>query len=480
MNVPPYSLPAHYLIPEPELVFHPERASDRDHHPLRGLLTYGPFSRSIITQVCDPIRVALITAHGQRKLLMNLLAEVERQHRPKERRAYLLDFPGFQRLLGVRVVPAAADCQVELPGNLESDLTRSKKPHLLLADTLTRAISHLQARRNEFDVVALVVPNTWEQWLTPRDEEDFDLHDYLKAVTAAKGLPLQILREARAFTYPCRCSVMWRLAIALYCKAGGIPWKLADTEPDAAYVGLSYALRPNPTDAQARFITCCSQVFDADGVGLEFVAYDVDDVRIERDNPFLGRGEMRRVMSRSLALYQRRNGGRVPKRVAIHKSTPFKPEEIEGCFDAWPNTRGLDLIQIQQDVMWRGVQINPPERSGAKGSPGRYPCRRGSYMQLDGRNVLLWTQGNVPMADRKDFFKEGKAIPAPLLLSRFAGHGPFDQTCREVLGLCKMNWNHDGLYDRLPVTMAYARVLARTVKRMPNLAPRPYQFRFLM
>ena len=57
------------------------------------------------------------------------------------------------------------------------------------------------------------------------------------------------------------------------------------------------------------------------------------------------------------------NAGRVPKRVVIHRSTPFKPEEIDGCFDAWPNTRGLDLIHIQQDVMWRGVQINPPQRS---------------------------------------------------------------------------------------------------------------------
>jgi len=32
-----------------------------------------------------------------------------------------------------------------------------------------------------------------------------------------------------------------------------------------------------------------------------------------------------------------------------------------------------------------------------------------------------------------------------------------------------MTWNHDGLYDRLPVTMAYyAKELVGTVKRMPN------------
>ena len=84
---------------------------------------------------------------------------------------------------------------------------------------------------------------------------------------------------------------------------------------------------------------------------------------------------------------------------------------------------------------------------------------RGSYLQLSGRDCLLWTQGDAPSAvGGKNFYKEGKSIPSPLLLRRFAGHGPFDTNCREVLGLSKMNWNNDGLYDRLPVTQAYAKV----------------------
>jgi hypothetical protein len=61
---------------------------------------------------------------------------------------------------------------------------------------------------------------------------------------------------------------MWRIALALYVKAGGIPWKLAETDPETAYIGLSYALRPPESD-RPRFVTCCSQVFDAEGSGLE-------------------------------------------------------------------------------------------------------------------------------------------------------------------------------------------------------------------
>jgi hypothetical protein len=39
---------------------------------------------------------------------------------------------------------------------------------------------------------------------------------------------------------------------------------------------------------------------------------------------------------------------------------------------------------------------------------------------------------------------------------------------------------NDALYDSLPVTMGYAKVLARVVKRMNGLGSAPYQFRFFM
>jgi len=43
-----------------------------------------------------------------------------------------------------------------------------------------------------------------------------------------------------------------------------------------------------------------------------------------------------------------------------------------------------------------------------------------------------------------------------------------------------MNWNNDALYDPLPVTVNYAKVLARVVKRMRSLGSTPYQFGFFM
>ena len=474
-------LPPHCCIPEPQIIFHPERVEDRDIHPLKGLYKFGPYSRSQINHVIDPIRLAVISPYGEMDNIGALIDELNQQHSPKERIAYLIDFPGFSRIFGLNIVKADDHTQIELPADVDEKLKKSEKPHIELAEILTRTLSAIEAHRNNFEVLMLYLPLKWEICFYGGEDDDFDLHDYLKAITAIRGIPLQIIREDKAIIYECRCSVAWRLSLAIYCKAGGIPWKMAGIAPDIAYIGLSYGIKKSASKNK-QFVSCCSQVFDAEGTGLEFLLYETEDVRIERENPFLSRSEMRRIMARSLKLYQKRNGGRAPRRVFIHKSTHFKPMEIDGCFDAFNSADSIELIQIQQDVCWRGINIVPPKIKGKiKGLIDHYPCHRGSYITLDGRSALLWTQGNAPSAvGGNNYFKEGKGIPSPLLLIRHAGHGSWEDGCRSVLDLTKMNWNHDGLYDRLPVTLSYSSVLANIAKRMETFTSLPYQFRFFM
>ena len=102
----------------------------------------------------------------------------------------------------------------------------AEKPHLVLAEILTNTLTALEAHRNDFDVLILYLPVKWKNCFYGEEFENFDLHDYLKSITAVRGIPLQIVREDRAIIYECRCSVAWRLSLAIYCKAGGIPWKL--------------------------------------------------------------------------------------------------------------------------------------------------------------------------------------------------------------------------------------------------------------
>ncbi|MCY4074652.1 MAG: hypothetical protein OXH04_04390 [Acidobacteria bacterium] len=466
----------HTCLPEPKLAFHPDRGADRTAHPLRGLLEFGPHSAGLVP---DPIRVATISPSGDSIRLNEFMRGLNSTFMPRERRDYVPEWPGFRSVFGLHMHAAGRNCRVELDAHLEPELRGALKPHAVVAERLTRAIHGLEARRSEFDVLFIYLPERWAAGFQGGPDDDFDLHDHLKAATAARRMPIQIVREGSALAYTCRASVMWRMGLALYVKAGGIPWKLADTEPDTAYIGISYATRPMGSD-RPRFVTCCSQVFDEEGSGLEFIAYDAREVEVQRDNPFLSQTEMFRVMTRSLDLYRRRHAGRSPRRVMVHKTTEFKPEEVAGCMEALHLGEAVDLVQVVDDVGWRGVRVDKSRDSRKKGTVAAYPVARGTVVELGPREALLWTHGDVRGITQRSYFKGAKSTPKPVRLVRHAGHGPWDDTVRAVLGLSKMNWNNDSLYDSLPVTMAYAKVLARVVKRMPSLGSTPYQFRFFM
>lgn len=467
----------HVWLPEPKLAFHPDRTSDSDVHPLRGLLRFGPHSSGLVP---DPIRVATLSPAGQSSRLFNFIKELSLVYKPTERKDYLQEWPGFERVFGLHIRAAGRGCHVELDTQLDAEFSSSSTPHIVLADRLVRVIQGFEARRTDFDVLFIYLPQRWAPGYVGRENENFDLHDHLKAITAARRMPVQVVLEDSALTYPDRASVMWRIGLALYVKAGGVPWKLAETDPETAYIGISYAVRP-PESERPRFVTCCSQVFDAEGSGLEFVAYDAYEVEVHRDNPFLSRTEMFRVLTRSLDLYRRRHAGCLPRRLMVHKNSEFKVDEVDGAMEALHLCEAVDLVQVVEDVGWRGVRIDLRLGDTRKGEPTAFPVSRGTIIGLSPREALLWTHGDViGISDRGSYFQGSRSTPRPVRLVRHAGHGPWDDTARAVLGLSKMNWNNDALYDPLPVTMSYAKVLARVVKRMSCLGSSPYQFRFFM
>lgn len=467
---------AHQHFTEPKLLFHPERLSDCDVHPLRGLLRFGPYSSGLIP---DPIRIATIAPAGQSQQLYKFMGALNQKFIPTERRDYLDPWPGFRAVFGLNMIPAGRNCHIELEPELEESFNQSTRPHAKLADALVRAIQGLESVRSNFDVLFIYIPQHWE-WLSTNTEDQFDLHDHIKAFSAMRGLPVQLVRENGALSYGDRASVMWRIGIAVYAKAGGVPWKLAESEEGTAYIGISYAVRPSESE-QSRFVTCCSQVFDGEGSGLEFVAYDAHEVEVQRDNPFLSRTEMFRVMTRSVDLYRRRHAGRSPKRVMVHKTTEFKSDELDGAMEALHLCEAVDLTQIVKNVGWSGVRIQRPQGRSQKGAPAAYPVERGTLIDISPREALLWTHGDVSgVGKRGSYFQGAKSTPSPIRLVRHSGHGPWDDTAKAILGLTKMNWNNDALYDAVPVTIGFASVLAGVVKRIPKLGTAPYQFRFFM
>jgi hypothetical protein len=473
-------LHGYWHLPEPRLSFDATDRSQVALNPLVGLRDHGPFSKRLFEGTT--LRIALLApAEEDLKALRKQLNELVHTNDPHERRPYLPPWPGFESAFHARLGPADASAQIPLPATLDADLRAAPDPHAHLAGALIDGLRKLAIVRDRFDVVVFYLPTRFGPLFEDRNR-GFDLHDRVKAVAAQLGLTTQIITND-ALKYRCRASVAWRLGTALYAKCGGIPWKLdtnhIPTDPDTAYIGLSYALRTG-ADGETIFVTCCSQVFDSDGGGMEFVAYDAGDGTDLR-NPFLSRDEMRLVMSRSLALYQDRHAGRTPRQLVVHKRTPFQAQEISGCVDAWGATSDLQCVNITTPA-WRGVALDPPKRAGQRAAPS-YAISRGTTFQLDERSALVWVGGNArdsTLTGHDNYLQGGKGTPRPLLLTRDVGAGPLTALASQVLALSKMDWNNDALYDALPCTIRYASILARAIKNMPELAPQPYDYRLFM
>ena len=471
----PQQFPDYVQLPEPQLRFDPYDPAALEAHPLRGLLRFGPYSEAIFESMPPAIRLAAVVPAAEGAKVTGLVAELGRHRRATERRYYLPDFPGFEPVF--RRTLAAPQPIVELPGDLEAAVAGSD-PQRALSEAVRAAISQAFARRAEWDVLLIYLPDRWSPGFEGGTNEDFDLHDQIKAVCAARGIPTQVLNDD-AFTYACRASVAWRLGIALYVKAGGVPWKMEPIAPETAFIGLSYALRTS--GGALRYVTCCSQIFDAEGTGLEFLAYDTPGpVRLAGRNPFLYRDQMRAVMAQSLALYLDRHAGHMPRRVVIHKSTEWKGYEIDGAFDALGRVPEIELITVTE-TDWRAIRLLAATGGTAKGVPDNYPLMRGTLVTVGEHELLLYTQGDASsVTGGQRYFPEGRGLPRPLLLRRYAGHADAAQVGAEVLALSKMDWNNDKLYDTLPATQAFAKDLANVVKRIPKLDPRPYALRLFM
>jgi hypothetical protein len=448
------------VLEEPKLAFDGGRPDAIHTHPLRGLLTFGPHSRHAQAFLGGSIRIATIGPPGTYFKIGKLLSAFRDAQPAKERKQYLPEFPGIRQVFGVDIAPAPSAAHLEIPGVLDFFEGEGHIGHRV-AIAIGNALRQLAAQINEFDVVAIHLPESWSPAFTDA-ETDFDLHDTIKGVGADLGIATQILNDD-PWNYHCRASVAWRLTIALYTKSGGTPWKLAQTPAmaDTAYVGLAYARRGNPSEG--RFVTCCSQVFDADGGGMQFVAFDIGE-GIDLRNPFLSRSQMRSVMARSVALYQKRHGGGLPRRMVIHKAGEFKEEEITGADDALRGIREIECIQVQSRTSWRAVRLLKPKSTTDRNQPDSWPIHRGTMIPLSGRSTLLWSGGNAPTAaERGNYFQGGNSIPSPLLLTRFAGKNSLESMASEVLALTKMDWNNDALFDPLPVTIMYSKRLAKTI-----------------
>ena len=239
------------LLTEPLLSFSPSNLDQVDVHPLRGLLNFGPFSEGSFAGYSSRIRIATVGPESAFKRRGELMASLRGSYRPSDRSEYVPPYPGFEALFRVGLESAPKGAHIKWPNSMDQ-LPGEGDPQARLFLAMDAALRRLEMVRNDFDVVLVHLPDAWAPASRSRN---FDAHDALKGLGAKYNIPTQVIND-RAFTFQHKASLAWRLAIALYVKASGTPWKLAPLKGIPADTGRRRKLSATP-DLSGTVLSLC-------------------------------------------------------------------------------------------------------------------------------------------------------------------------------------------------------------------------------
>jgi hypothetical protein len=170
---------------------------------------------------------------------------------------------------------------------------------------------------------------------------------------------------------------------------------------------------------------------------------------------------------------------KLPRRVVLHKRTPFLRDEREGLLDGLGGVAAIDMLEIQEEHALRYVAS--VARSDGTIDEDNYPIRRGTVMKLDDFTALLWVHGATAAVNPNlKYFQGKRRIPAPLTLRRHVGATPLDQLSVEILGRSKMNWNTFDLYTKFPATLQSSGEIARIGSLLQRFGASSYDYRLFI
>jgi hypothetical protein len=264
-----------------------------------------------------------------------------------------------------------------------------------------------------------------------------DFRRALKASAMRIAAPIQIVTPNLFGPIPGRyddpASRAWNLAIALFYKAGGAPWRVATPSLDTLYIGISFHHRWHRGGHTV--YAGLAQAFYPGSEGFALRGGEAektpDELRLR-----LSENETARLVSDVLEHYRLRTS-RDPRRVVVHKTTAFDDGERRGALRALDNVPSTEFVALRTSTFRLLRQ-------------GDYPPPRGSLATIGSKTFLLTTGYQ---ANRKTY--KGSHIPVPLDLVVDATVD-VEHAAQDVMALTKLNWNSAADHMQFPVTLAFA------------------------
>lgn len=452
-------------------------AEVRNANPLKGLVDNRPWDFQLTSSGLSPsIDIAVVCPRADSAKLKRFLNQFQERSQPTStERDYLQDFPGFSAAFGLPLTypnPGEASW-LDLDDIVSGDSLLAAKA---LAQRICRALDVIRGLRPG-SVVTIFVPTRWAPHkVIDTETEQFNLHDYVKAYAARQGQSTQFIREETTVnSQPCR--VRWWLSLALYAKALRTPWRFDCLDDETAFVGIGYSIDSGATRGN-HVLLGCSHLYSARGEGLQFRLGRIENPIIRGRNPFMSEDDARRTGETIRQLFFDAKM-RLPRRVVVHKRTPFTADEQQGLVQGLEGVANVELIEvnIEESLRYLASKLN-----NGKLEIDNFPIPRGAVIIQNPTTALLWVHGSAPSAQNPRFkYYQGKRrIPAPLLIRRYLGQSDIAQVATEILGLSKMNWNTFDYYSRLPATLDSASAIAKVGTYLSGFGSAPYDYRLLI
>lgn len=467
---------------EPQMCFSIEDSSKVAVNQLKGLVNYGPIERfGNSGSIQESIKLAILTPRQKQQDIIEHLQKLKQNSvtKLKQEKYFLPEYIGFEKIFRCDIdIPNIQDGQRFKSYNLDNVL---KLDAIKFYEGLVKYVNVFAKNLAAFDVLIIYIPSCLGHLREKKDDtEYFDLHDSLKIYCASKGIVIQLIEERSAVQNWSTdlAKIMWGLSTGLYSKAVGRLWKPAVYNKHTAFIGLSYVQSVNNGE---RISIGCSQLFDAEGNGMRLYLRPLKNPQYIQKNPFMRNEDACRLMLSLKKLYDDSVPTYDLRRVVIHKTTFFTKEEMEGISRGLAGIDDIELLQIQEFTPWRAIRFDSDNMKIVS----KFAIQRGTVIQLNKDNFLIWTHGSVQhdelAGQHLNYYKNGRGIPAPLLVRRFMGQADGATLANEIMMLTKMNWNSgDSFYKVLPVTLDFAKMLSRVAKQDVVIYDKPYDFRYFM
>jgi hypothetical protein len=303
--------------------------------------------------------------------------------------------------------------------------------------------------------------------LLPQAEELLfrNFHRALKAecMMEQNALPIQVIRRQTYVSAEAKQSDAtraWNLGLALYYKAGNIPWRPAGLTKDTCFVGVSFHhLKRRSGDL---VYASLAEAFSNDVEPFALKGASIPRSQSRNKQPYLNEQQATELIQRIVKGYNDRVGSS-PTRLIVHKTSHYQPEEEAGF------RKGILAEVAACDLVWMA-----PTRFRVLRRGMREPLR-GTLCTVEDRDHYLFTTGYVPWWSHYP----GPHIPAPLEIGASEGTD-IAERAREILALTKMNWNSAEGIGRHPITISFARRVGMIMTEMEeDVVPNPL-YRFYM